>query len=142
MVDTVLLFSVVASYGNSDTTSVDRAAIRGQTVTYMVKAIDAYLIAAILVIFAIGLYELFVSRIDLPEDAGFIARELQVKSLDELKNRILRLVLVVLIKELGLLARAVFVLDRKGKVVHAEYVPEVTQEPNYDAALAAVKAAM
>ncbi|MBP7934466.1 MAG: thiol peroxidase [Phycisphaerae bacterium] len=48
----------------------------------------------------------------------------------------------VLIKELGLLARAVFVLDRKGKVVHAEYVPEITQEPNYDAALAAVKAAM
>jgi len=65
-----------------------------------------------------------VSRIDLPEDAGFIALELQVKSLDELKNRILRLVLVVLIKESGLLARAVFVLDRKGKGGHAEYVPE------------------
>ncbi len=48
----------------------------------------------------------------------------------------------VLIKELGLLARAVFVLDRKNKVVHAEYVPEVTHEPNYDAALAAVTAAM
>jgi thiol peroxidase len=48
----------------------------------------------------------------------------------------------VLIKELGLLARAVFVLDRKGKVLHAEYVPEVTQEPNYDAALTAVRAAL
>ena len=47
----------------------------------------------------------------------------------------------VLIKELGLLARAVFVLDRKGKVVHAETVPEVTKEPDYEAALAAVKAA-
>jgi len=48
----------------------------------------------------------------------------------------------VLIKELGLLARAVFVLDRAGKVVYAEYVAEVTQEPNYDAVLAAVKKAM
>jgi len=48
----------------------------------------------------------------------------------------------VLIKELGLLARAVFVLDRQGKVVHVEYVPEVTQEPDYEKALAAVKAAM
>jgi len=46
------------------------------------------------------------------------------------------------IRELGLVARALFVLDRKGKVVHLEYMPEVTQEPNYDAALAAVKAAM
>ncbi len=48
----------------------------------------------------------------------------------------------VVIKELGLLTRAVFVIDRKGKVVHAEYVGEVTSEPNYDAALAAVKSAM
>ncbi|MBU0640652.1 MAG: thiol peroxidase [Planctomycetes bacterium] len=46
----------------------------------------------------------------------------------------------VLIKELGLLARAVFVIDRNGKLVHVEYVPEVTSEPNYEAALAAVRA--
>jgi thioredoxin-dependent peroxiredoxin len=48
----------------------------------------------------------------------------------------------VQIKELGLLSRAVFVLNRKGSVVHAQYVSEITQEPNYDAALAAVKTAM
>ncbi len=46
----------------------------------------------------------------------------------------------VLIKELGLLARAVFVIDRKGKLAHVEYVPEITTEPNYDAALRAVRA--
>jgi len=34
---------------------------------------------------------------------------------------------------LPLLTRAVFVLDASGKVVHAEYVPEVTNHPNYDA---------
>jgi thioredoxin-dependent peroxiredoxin len=45
----------------------------------------------------------------------------------------------VLIKELGLLARSVFVLDRAGKVAYVEYAPEVTQEPNYEAAFAAVK---
>lgn len=45
----------------------------------------------------------------------------------------------MLIEELKLLARGVFVLDKNGKVVHAETVPEVTQEPNYDAALAALK---
>lgn len=48
----------------------------------------------------------------------------------------------VQIKELGLLARAVFVLDRRNKVTYAEYVPEVTHEPKYDAVLAAVKAAL
>lgn len=46
----------------------------------------------------------------------------------------------VLIKEWRLLARAVFVLDRQGIVRYVELVPEVTQEPNYAAALAAVAA--
>lgn len=38
----------------------------------------------------------------------------------------------------GLLGRAVVVLDGEGKVTYTELVPEITQEPNYDAALAAV----
>lgn len=46
-----------------------------------------------------------------------------------------------LIEELKILCRAVFVLDADGKVVHAEYVGEVTEEPNYDAALAALETA-
>ena len=46
------------------------------------------------------------------------------------------------IRELGLLTRAVFVIGRDDKVVHAEYVPEVTDEPGYAAALAAVKEAL
>lgn len=48
----------------------------------------------------------------------------------------------VKIKELGLLCRAVFVADKSGKLVHVEYVSEATNEPNYDAAMQAVKAAM
>jgi thiol peroxidase len=45
----------------------------------------------------------------------------------------------MLIEELKLLARGVIVLDGNGKVVYAETVPEVTSEPNYDAALKALK---
>ena len=41
---------------------------------------------------------------------------------------------------LPLLTRAVFVVDAKGTVTYAEYVAEVTSEPNYDAAIAALKA--
>jgi thioredoxin-dependent peroxiredoxin len=39
----------------------------------------------------------------------------------------------------GLAARAVLVLDEHNKVIHAELVDELTHEPNYDAALAALK---
>jgi thiol peroxidase len=42
---------------------------------------------------------------------------------------------------LPLLARSVFVVDKSGKVTYAEVVPEVTSHPNYDAAVAALKAA-
>jgi thioredoxin-dependent peroxiredoxin len=38
----------------------------------------------------------------------------------------------------GLLARAIVVLDQDNKVVHSELVPEIAQEPNYEAALKAV----
>lgn len=44
-----------------------------------------------------------------------------------------------LIEELKILCRAIFVLDKDGKVVHAEYVSEVAEEPNYDAAMDALK---
>jgi len=39
----------------------------------------------------------------------------------------------------GVTARGVVVLDENDTVLHAELVPEITQEPNYDAALAALK---
>ena len=39
----------------------------------------------------------------------------------------------------GLLSRAIVILDPAGKVVYTEQVPEITQEPNYDAALAVLK---
>ena len=38
----------------------------------------------------------------------------------------------------GLLARAVVVLDEDGQVIHAELVDEITTEPDYDAAIAAL----
>ena len=39
----------------------------------------------------------------------------------------------------GLLSRAIVIIDADGKVVYTEQVPEIAQEPNYDAALAALK---
>jgi len=48
----------------------------------------------------------------------------------------------MLIDELKLLARGTFVLDKDGKVVYAETCQEVTEEPNYDAALAALNSAL
>ncbi|MDQ0161062.1 thiol peroxidase [Bacillus alveayuensis] len=45
----------------------------------------------------------------------------------------------VLIKELRLLARAIFVVDSNDQVTYVEYVSEVTDHPNYEAAIEAAK---
>lgn len=45
-----------------------------------------------------------------------------------------------LVKELRIESRAVFVIDPQGVIRYVEYVPEITNHPNYDAALQAVRA--
>jgi len=45
------------------------------------------------------------------------------------------------IKELRLDTRAIFVVNSAGEIVYTEYVPEMTDFPNFDAALAAAKSA-
>jgi thiol peroxidase len=67
-----------------------------------------------------------------------------VKTLSDFRDRSFGQNYGVLIKDgplAGVDARAVFVVGKDGKVVHAEYVKEISTEPNYDAALAAAKKA-
>ncbi len=45
-----------------------------------------------------------------------------------------------MIKDLRIESRAIFVLDKDGTIKHVEYVKEVADHPNYEAALAAAKA--
>jgi thiol peroxidase len=46
-----------------------------------------------------------------------------------------------LIKELRIESRAIFVLDQKNHIRHAEYVKEIAEHPNYEAALSAARGA-
>lgn len=48
----------------------------------------------------------------------------------------------LLLEELGLLARSVWVVDRQGSLVYGEVVADLGSEPDYDAALSAVQAAL
>lgn len=48
----------------------------------------------------------------------------------------------LLVKELRLLARAVLVIDREGRITYQQLVPEIAQEPDYEAALQAARQAL
>jgi thiol peroxidase len=66
----------------------------------------------------------------------------RVVTASDYKHRVFGESYGVLIKELGLLTRAVFVVDKAGVVRYTQYVSEITNEPDYAAALAAIKAAL
>ncbi len=64
----------------------------------------------------------------------------KVQTLSDYQERSFGLNYGLLIDELKLLARAVLVVDRNGKIAYQEIVKEVTAEPDYAAALAATRA--
>lgn len=65
-------------------------------VAEIIGAVDLYLIALVLLIFGFGIYELFISDIDVAKDAGG-DKVLYVSSLDELKDKIAKVIVMVLI---------------------------------------------
>jgi len=62
-----------------------------------------------------------------------------VSALSDHRDASFGLAFGMLIKELRLLARGVFVVDGGGRVRYAQVVEELTEEPDYDAALQAVR---
>ena len=67
-----------------------------QIVTELIGAIDLYLIAIVLFIFGFGLYELFISKIDVAERSA-ASKILEIHSLDELKDKLAKVIIMVLI---------------------------------------------
>ena len=65
----------------------------------------------------------------------------KVKTLSDHRDASFGQAFGVLIKELRLLTRAIFILGPDNKVQYVEYVKEVTNHPNYEAVLGALKTA-
>jgi uncharacterized membrane protein YqhA len=74
-----------------------REATRSDILSEIIKALDIYLLAAMMAIFALGLYELFISKINPAEGSELAERMLLIRSLDDLKHRLAGLVILVLV---------------------------------------------
>ena len=99
LVDLVYFFGLILDYGDLGAGVAERNDLRSDVVTAIVKVLDGFLICAILIIVALGLYELFVNRIDVARFSEASPRLLQVHGLDDLKERVARLILLVLLIE-------------------------------------------
>ncbi len=74
-----------------------RALLRRDTIAHLVAAVDGYLLATVLLIFALGMYELFVSELEVARASPFAQRVLVIESLDDLKNRLAKVILIILV---------------------------------------------
>ena len=96
-VDVVFLFQHALHYADSSLTEEARKALHDKTVTHIVEVVDGYLLATVMLIFSLGLYELFISDIDQAHGSKSSSQILVIKNLDDLKSRLAKVILMILI---------------------------------------------
>ena len=94
-IDAAYMISHLADYPYLENEA--RIQLRSETITHVVELIDGYLLATVLLIFGLGLYELFISKIDLAENSEMASKVLLIHSLDDLKARLAKVILMILI---------------------------------------------
>ncbi len=96
-VDATILVHHLLFYASPELTPELRAELRSGSITHVVEVVDGYLLATVLLIFALGLYELFISKIDPAEQSENASKILLIHSLDDLKVRLAKVILMILI---------------------------------------------
>lgn len=96
-VDTAMLVGHVLHYAGPGVTADAQAAMRLTAITHVVEVVDGFLLAAFLIIFGLGLYELFISKIEVAQGTAFAESILYVRSLDDLKGKLAQVVVIMLV---------------------------------------------
>ncbi len=96
-VDVWYLLGHLIHYASPALDAEQRLALRASTVKHVVEVIDGYLLGTVLLIFSLGLYELFISRIDPAHRSETASRVLVIRNLDDLKTRLAKVVLMILV---------------------------------------------
>jgi len=96
-VDAYYLVAHIFHYAAPDLTVEARKALHDDTITHVVEVVDGYLLALVMLIFSLGMYELFVSDIDQARANRASSKILVIENLDDLKNRLAKVILMILI---------------------------------------------
>jgi len=96
-VDVVFLVQHALHYADAGMAVEARKALHDSTVSHIVEVVDGYLLATVLLIFSLGLYELFISDIDQAHGSKASSKILVISSLDDLKSRLAKVILMILI---------------------------------------------
>lgn len=98
-VDALTLPALLRAYTGADVGDEERTRLRAKVLTMIVKSMDGYVITAILLIFALGLYEFFIGKLEVARESPLAPRLLHMGGLEDLKERIAKLLVLVLVIE-------------------------------------------
>ena len=96
-VDTVHVVSIGIHYADPVLDAAARRALRVDLIGEAIKALDGFLLAMVMLIFAFGIYELFISELNEAHSHALAGRILLVRSLDDLKSRLGKVILVIMV---------------------------------------------
>ncbi len=96
-VDVVYLVSHILHYADSSLAAEARKALHDETITHVVEVVDGYLLGTVMLIFGLGMYELFISDIDEAQNSKASSAILVIHSLDDLKQRLAKVIIMIMI---------------------------------------------
>lgn len=96
-VDVYYLVSHILHYADASLTAEIRKALHDETITHVVEVVDGYLLATVMLIFGLGMYELFISDIDEAQNSRASSAILVIHSLDDLKQRLAKVIIMIMI---------------------------------------------
>ena len=96
-VDVVFLFQHTLHYADASLSEEARKVLHDSTVSHIVEVVDGYLLAIVMLIFSLGLYELFISDIGQAHGSKSSSKILVINDLDDLKSRLAKVILMILI---------------------------------------------
>jgi uncharacterized membrane protein YqhA len=96
-IEATQLPSHLSGFVDSSIAGAPRARLYSDGIASIARVVDGYLFATIMLIFAMGLFELFIGKIEAAENNPIAERVLLIRTFDDLKDRLAKVVFLILI---------------------------------------------
>lgn len=96
-VDVFALFVRAVQYADPALADAARDKLRPSIIAGVIGALDMYVLAAVMLIFALGIYEIFISKLEIAKADEVATDLLLIRNVDDLKNRLASMVVLLLV---------------------------------------------
>jgi uncharacterized membrane protein YqhA len=91
------LFGAIGQYSSHALTAAEHHAVRARIIANVAEFVDEFLFAIVLIIFALGLYELFIGPVKDVENSELVEGAFVIRSFDDLAEKLAKVIFLILI---------------------------------------------